>query len=226
MGGFFSPDGLFYKVGTLVADICVLGIVWLIASIPVFTIGASTAALYYVVTRRISDREGYLFRDFWKSFRQNFKNATICWMLTLALICVIYINLDNMGLLGNLILFFYPFQILLLIETLFVSMYVYAIIARFEMSVKETFKTAFFMANKHLFTSLLTVVLGLAVFVLAYSFPPLIPFAMGLFAYVHAHLIMRVFRRYRPEIDRDPGFEEEPRNEKRRLFSREDTRRK
>ncbi|MCL2351654.1 MAG: DUF624 domain-containing protein [Firmicutes bacterium] len=228
MGGFFSTDGLFYKIGTLIADVCILGLVWLFFSIPLFTIGASTTALYYVVTRRISDREGYLVRDFWKSFRQNFKKSTLVWLITLVLIYVIYINIRNISLLGSLSVVFFPFQILILIEIAFVTLYVYAIIARFEMSFKETLKTAFFMSNKHLFSSLLAVIWAFAVVILVYLFPPLFLFAMGLFAYAHAYLIMRIFRKYRPEIDREqnPEDEDDPLPKKRGLFSRPDNRRR
>ncbi|MCL2461419.1 MAG: DUF624 domain-containing protein [Defluviitaleaceae bacterium] len=319
MSGFFSTDGMFYKIGTLIADVVLLGVAWLIFSIPVVTIGASTTALYYVATRRISDREGYIFRDFWSSFKSNFKKSTIVWVVALVIIYVLYINItylrgdllavggtgvpgatveitypssDGNGIVdtvtvgddGNwadsvpdgvvitstlsitlvqtepgklpsdqaqaalatqadqtpstaevsaavsvnrevrsdrpLRTFFLPFQYVIIIEFLFISFYIYAIIARFEMPLKDVLKTAFFMGNRHLVISIATTLVAAVVVLLVYMFPPAIIFAMGLFAFLHSFLLLRVFRKYRPEIDRDPGFEQEKKDRKKKpLFA-------
>ena len=197
-------DGPFYRIGTLAADIMILSFYWIIFSIPLFTIGTSTTALYYVVTRRISNREGYLFKDFWTSFKSNFKQSTIIWLIFLVVIFILYFNIYNIDAVGDMSIFLLPIQVFLFLEAVICYMYILPITARFDISLKNSIKTAFFMANRHLLTSICCLLIGAAV--LFASIYTIIMFlvAMGLYVFITSYLFIRIFRKYRPEIDRDP----------------------
>lgn len=52
-----------------VADCLFLSVLWLVFSLPVITIGASSTALYTTVYRYIRRGEGYLWRTFWEAFK-------------------------------------------------------------------------------------------------------------------------------------------------------------
>ena len=204
MQGFFSMDGAFYKIGSLIADIMILSFYWILFSIPFFTIGASTTALYYVMTRRISNREGYLFRDFWTSFKSNFKQTTIIWLIFLVILYILFINIRNIDLVGDMKTFVYPVQIVFLVEVVLCFMYILPLNARFEIGLKDSFKTAFFMANRHLLTSIGCVIVGGAIFLASMMTILLFLVAMGLYVYLTSFLFLRIFKKYRPEIDQDP----------------------
>jgi len=204
MSGFFSMDGPFYKIGSIIADIMILSFYWLIFSIPLFTIGSSTTALYYVMTRRISDREGYLFRDFWSSFKSNFKQTTIIWLIFLAVYYILFINIRNIDMVGDLKTFVYPVQIVFLIEVILCMFYIFPLNARFELTLKDSFKTAFFMANRHLLTSICCILIAGAIVYGVVATIILFLVAMGLYVYLTSYLFLRVFKKYRPEIDQDP----------------------
>ena len=80
MSNFFNMDnGLFRALGKL-ADLMLLNILFLVCSLPIFTIGASFTAMYYVTLKLAENEEGYIARGFLKSFKQNFKQATIIWL--------------------------------------------------------------------------------------------------------------------------------------------------
>jgi uncharacterized membrane protein YesL len=207
MSGFFSLEGPFYKYGSMLADIMILSLVWLVCSIPLVTIGASTSALFYVTTRRIANREGYILRDFWKGFKTNFKRATVIWLLLVLLVLILVFNILNIGVVGNMAVFMLPLQICFLIEAALISTYLFPLTARFDMGVKQTLKSAFFMANRHLPTSITCVVLGLASFLAIYLFPIYIMVAMGVYAWLASYMIIRIFKKYRPEMDKDPAQE-------------------
>ena len=49
-----------------------LSVLWLIGCVPVFTIGASTVALYYVAMKMVRDEEEGIVR---RSFRENFRQS-------------------------------------------------------------------------------------------------------------------------------------------------------
>jgi uncharacterized membrane protein YesL len=204
MNGFFSMDGPFYKVGSLIADIMILSFFWILFSIPIITIGTSTTALYYVMTRRISNREGYLFRDFWISFKSNFKQTTIIWIIFLVIINILIINIRNIDLVGSMKTVIYPVQICFLIEVILCLMYVMPINARFEIGLKDSFKTAFFMANRHLLTSIGCVLIAGAIVVFTMATIILGLVAIGIYVYLTSFLFLRIFKKYRPEIDQDP----------------------
>lgn len=64
-------------------DLVLLNVLWLICSIPVFTIGASATAMYYVSITSIRSGDGYVVRRFFKSFRESFRLITPVWLLML-----------------------------------------------------------------------------------------------------------------------------------------------
>ena len=57
-------------MGKLV-DMLILSGLWVICSLPVVTIGASTAALYYVTLKLANNEEGYTVRSFFHAFKEN-----------------------------------------------------------------------------------------------------------------------------------------------------------
>ncbi|MDR1664726.1 MAG: DUF624 domain-containing protein [Clostridiales bacterium] len=207
MSNFFSLEGSFYKFGSLLADIIILSLAWLVCSIPVVTAGASTTALFYVATRRIANREGYILRDFWTSFKSNFKRSTLLWLIQLALTLIVIFNLLNIGLMGEMGSFLFPLQILLAVEIAFFSVYLAPLTARFELSFVQTIKNAFFIAHRHLLTTITCVILGAAIILGVILMPILFFIAMGLYAWLSSYMIMRVFKKYRPEMDKDPAQE-------------------
>mgnify|MGYP000763200386 FL=1 len=71
------------------ADLIWLNILTLICCIPVITIGASLTALNYVTLKLVRDEEGYVTKAFFKSFKQNFKQATIIWLILLLVIALL-----------------------------------------------------------------------------------------------------------------------------------------
>lgn len=207
MGGIFNLDGPFFRFGNAVADIMILSLLWILFSIPLFTIGASTSALFYVSTRRISDREGYLLKDFFSSFKSNFKRATLLWVLWLLLFGLIAFNIRMLTIFDFepwMITILLPIQICILIELILTSVYLYPLTARFEMGFIQTLKSAFFMANRHIFTTVTCLLTGAVIIVAAIMlFEPIIIIGMGLYAYSTSYMIMRVFKKYRPEMDED-----------------------
>ena len=208
MRDFFGLDGPFNRYGGMVADMIILSLMWLLFSIPLITIGASTTAMFYVSTRRIANREGYITRDFWESFKANIKRATIIWIIMLAMGWLIWFNISNIDAVGGIGFIVFPIQFVILAEILIMSVYIFPITARFDMSLKQSLKSSFYMANRHLLTSLSCVVLLAAAVLSFFLMPPLALFlAPGIYAWLSSLMIMRIFKRYRPEMDRDPVLE-------------------
>ena len=74
---FFSLDSKFMQALSRIADLILLNLVFLVTCIPIFTIGAASAALYSVAFRLGTEREEGVFRCYFRAFRNNFKQGTI-----------------------------------------------------------------------------------------------------------------------------------------------------
>ena len=211
MRDFFSLDGAFSKYGGFIADMLILSLMWIFFSIPIVTMGAATTAMFYVSTRRIANREGYITSDFWASFKANFVRATILWLIIMVIGGVLIFNILNMlntDLVGETMSsFMLPAQIIFLVELTLITVYIFPVTARFEMGIWQTIRSCFFMANRHLLTSIICGALLIAV-IFASLMQPLIFFvAPGIYALLASYMLMRIFKRYRPEMDRDPALE-------------------
>ena len=123
---FFSLDSKFSQIMGRVFDLMMLNIIFLIMCIPIVTIGANFTAMYYVTLKMIKNEETYIFRTYWKSFRENFKQATAIWLILLAVLIV-----------------------LIFFEAMVLS-YVFPVLSRFDNTVKNTIKNSILMAIRHL----------------------------------------------------------------------------
>lgn len=92
MGGLFNINGKVYQFLEKLTNCVLVSILWTIFSIPIFTIGASTTALYYTVHKVIRHDTGHLWQTFWRTFKENFKRASGLWLL-LVVVCV-FLGID------------------------------------------------------------------------------------------------------------------------------------
>jgi len=205
MRDFFSLDGTFNKYGSYLADTFILSLMWLVFSIPLVTMGASTTAMFYVATRRIANREGYITSDFWQAFKANFKKATIIWLILAGLVLIMIFNIANIEHMGNMAGFMLMAQFVFIIIIALVSVFLFPMIARFEMGIIQILKSSFYMAIRHLFTSASCVLLLVSLFIISTDvFATLFFLAPGIYGMATSYMVMRIFRKYRPEIDPDP----------------------
>ncbi len=73
---FFSYESKFSQILIKLSYSCWLNLLWMICSLPIFTIGASTTALYAVTLKIADDSETNVTKQFFDSFRKNFAQAT------------------------------------------------------------------------------------------------------------------------------------------------------
>lgn len=73
----FHFDGKLYRFLVKFWNIIWIGILWIIFSIPVFTIGASSSAAYYAMMKAVRKGLERPTHEFFKSFKENFKQGSI-----------------------------------------------------------------------------------------------------------------------------------------------------
>ena len=65
-----------------VADFILLNLLTIVCSLPIITFGAAYTAKYYVSMKIVRGEEGTLFKSYFKSFKENFKQSTIISIIT------------------------------------------------------------------------------------------------------------------------------------------------
>lgn len=201
MDKLFDLDNPFFRFVSKLVDVVCLNILWMVFSIPVVTIGASTTAMYSVTMKMARDKEGYVFQGFWKSFKENFKQATMIWIILLILGTV----------LGTDIYFFYHstskyakfgLAVMIALSSLVscTAAYIFPLQAQFENSVKQTIKNAFIICVRHLpWTVLLLAIYAAAAFCLYITVFLTGIFIVGLTAFITSFIYNKIFIRYIPD---------------------------
>ena len=177
LSGFFNYDNPVWRFIGKFGDLIILNVLWFVCSIPIFTIGASTTAVYYVTLKLARNDDGYTIRSFFKSFKENFKQATIIWLIMLAVGLI----------LGFDMLFFtrggfnMSQQFKTVMVTIFLAMsiiylaiitYIFPLQSRFYNTIKRTF------------------------FVL-FGFP--------LLAFINSYILSPILQKYMPKEEREDG---------------------
>lgn len=204
MGRIFSLDSPLFSFLSKVADLILLNILTLICCLPIVTVGASMTALHYVVLKMVRDEESYIVRSYFKSFKQNFKQATIIWLILLLVGAVLIGDLFILSF--STIRFSNWIRIALftvIIIVLLAAMHLFPVLSRFDNTIKNTFKNSFFMGILTLPKTILMLLCWVAPLVIAAFIVQATPivFMLGISApaYLCAKLYNKTFKRFEPE---------------------------
>lgn len=204
MGKFFDIDSPFIQFLNRVADLMILNFLVMICCLPIFTIGASYTAMHYVLLKMVRKEEGYLIRGFFKSFKQNFKQATLIWLGMLVLIA--FFGVDFWIFRYSEMEFSKIFMIIFLALALvfaFTAVYVFPVLARFDNSIKNILKNSVSLAILNppktiLMTVAYVLPLGLMYF-FDYAWMFAFLFGISLPAYASAFVYSGIFKKFEPE---------------------------
>lgn len=145
-GEAMIQESIVVRALSRIFDLIYLNILWLIGSIPIVTAGASTTALYSVMFKIVENEEGYIARDFWKAYKDNFKQSTVIWILLLLVGMLFGIDFliltlrgqtftDVLKVLTGMIFLFYCLELI----------FVFPVIAKFENTMFNILKNGLFI---------------------------------------------------------------------------------
>ena len=152
MGWLFDINNPVMRWIVKIFDCMCLSFLWVIASLPVFTIGASTTALFAAIHRYIRLEEGGLWTTFWRAFRDDFKRSTLCWLAVLliaALLAVDALVFRTMAINGQLLGKLYWLILLLIALVATWAIYLFAYAERFTGTVKDVLRMSFLLMVLH-----------------------------------------------------------------------------
>jgi len=202
-----------------VADLMILNVLWIICCLPIVTIGAATTALHYVTLKMVKNEESYIVKSYFKSFRENFKQSTLIWIIMFVLFLIFVFDLIILGSItfqfSNIIRYVILAMIFVYVMVL---LYVFPVTSKFYNSTKNIFKNSFLMSIKHLPYTLLMLVITIGPFIIllfvsgAFQYGLLIFILVGfsLIAFCNSYFFNKIFDRYIPkEEDEEINTEED-----------------
>ncbi len=205
MGRFLSPDRGIIRFLMKATDCVLLCMLFIISSVPIFTIGASLTATYYVIHKVIRHDRGYLWKQYWGSWGRNFKQATVMWLLMLLIGGILGADIwvvKNLVEEGTFLRSMFPVLVVLLVVVIGWCIYIFPYLSRFDNSTKAILKNSFFISILNLPKTLLLLV-NLAVFGVLLYIVPLTAFIVpAVYMLVKSLVLDPVFRKYMTEEDR------------------------
>ena len=208
------------------ADILWLNVLTLIFCLPVVTAGASLTAMHYMCLKMARNEESYISAGFFKAFKQNFKQATIIWLIELFALVVIlgdfYIMIaaeSGVHIAIQVVIYVVTFLFLMTVT------FVYPLLAKFENTVKQTIKNAFLISIMQFPKTVLKIIMSVIPIVcfilLPQSIPLVLMFGMSLPAYLFAKMYNKFFARYEEMVLAQYGDGESEEKEDERIFKDE-----
>jgi len=192
------------------ADMLWLNILTLLLCIPIVTAGAALTAMNYMALKIVRNEDCYITRGYFKSFKENFRQATIIWAVMLIIAFVLYGDYQifkNSG-----VEFPQALKIAVVAVAIFLLLictYIFPVLSRYENSIRNTVKNAAIMAIVSIPKAVLMLIIWCIPIVLLVIFPKVIPFifffGISVPTLLCAYLYNGTFKRFEPNITEGEG---------------------
>lgn len=210
----FDPNSPMMQALGKLSDIIICNIMFVLFSLPLFTVGASMTALCRCMMKLIEDTEDALVaRDFWRAFKSNFKQATAIWLLVALVILILigffYAVNSLLDVLGRAYLL--PYFLMVVLFLLGVQ-YVFPIQARYKLRIRDTLKNAWLIAIAALpwticgiavtavmlYLTFVTMSADMCLFIWAF-------FGFGVLVYLNSFFYKKAFEKLDPVLPMEAG---------------------
>ena len=144
-----------------IVDYMLLNLLTLVCCLPIFTIGAAMTARTYTAMKMLRGQSEGIKKPFFRSFKQNFVQATILTVLMFAMLLFLFwdwnlVGQEQASLTAKALLFGATIFVLM------VSWMVFPFLSRYTVTIGEALKGAFVMSFTHLFHSFFGLVIIIA----------------------------------------------------------------
>lgn len=214
MSGLLNLDGPVMQFITKIVYSVYLNFLWMICCLPVFTVGASTTALYYVTLKIVKNQEGNLTKAFFHSFKDNLKQGTQIWLILFCAGAVLGID--------GYVLFHMRFENIFwtLLTAVFivaavaygiVLLYIFPLLARFSNTTKAMFQNSLMIGMRFLLcTALMAAIYFAMLYVIINLCTPMIIFGQGTCALLCSWLLSNILAQCEEKEEETVPAEETP----------------
>ena len=186
----------FFKLGGRLGDLMALSGLWLLYSLPIVTIGASTAALYYGVNKCFVKGSDQPAKEFRHSFRDNAKQGILLSIIYIIFcgfivfdIAASFKGIGGIQLPKNYRMFAY----VLILPVVFTLFFIFPYISRFSADTKTALRNSFLLSASHIDHIVYLVLLNAATLALCALFPPAVLVLPALCTLISSRMIEKDF---------------------------------
>ena len=160
MGNLFNMNNFFFRFMGKLFDAVALSIV---------TIGPATSALYYATVKSIRRDRSYPIKEFFKAFKRDFKQSFVVGLILVVVGVILYVDVKfAINFINNSLTYMRYLYLIIGIVVSFIAVYIFPLISRFSLKLSGLFKLSFYLALRHLLTTVVSVILLFGSFVLVY----------------------------------------------------------
>ena len=186
-----------------VLDYFFLNMLWLLCCAPVFTIGAATTGAYYASLRLMNEDDDAVIQNFFKSFKSNFKQATLLWLLVLAVVAFLALDISlcfrysqvSQTMIAVIFIMLACIAFLVLLTVL----YLFPLQSWFDNTLMATLRNALVLGVHHFGWSIALVISDALVILIALCVKGMILFAPGMLFAWNGFVFKRIFTQYTHE---------------------------
>ncbi|MGN1113802.1 MAG: YesL family protein [Oscillospiraceae bacterium] len=158
-----------------------LNLIFILACIPIVTFGPAVAGMTKVARNYSQERNAFIWSDFWKAFKSNFKQAFVMGIIDLIFIAAIFVGFPvYQSLAKENSIMYIPLVLFISISLLFIMMhyYIYLMIVSANLKLTQILKNAFFLVSLGFKSTMFTLLAWIAVFAVLILFYPYTIFIM------------------------------------------------
>ena len=198
---FFNPKGAATRFLTAICNLIIVNLLFIISSIPIFTLGASITALYRITIAIVAGDNPAVFSEYFKAFRENFLHSTIMLLLYAVLsgffifeIYMVRTMMEPQYAWAQYPAYFFLFALAAS------SLYSFPLIAWFDAPFKRMLKNSLLLAISNLPLTIMYIVLTAALAYVIYEFT-IIPLSflvfmgISLIAWFYSLFLKRIFEK-------------------------------
>ena len=194
---FFSVDSPLYRFLSRLLDILKLNFLWILGSIPIFTIGVSTTAAMSVALKLADDEEGYIAESYFEAYKANFKQGVPMGLIFLIAWYAVYLDFQLFGAVKNNPVILLIIGMVSVFLVIIAMIYAFPLLARYENTVIRTIQNSMDISRKYFGKTLILVILVAAeVLIFQYNSTMIflgILFGPGFIIYTVAAVSKRIF---------------------------------
>ena len=191
----FHSDNPFWGGMGRLFDVVELNLLWLVCSLPLFTAGAASVALYSAMLALLLGEETYPHRDFFRAFRKDFRKNAAAGLLLSAVGAFLWLDVlicrrSGHGIFTFLMVFFF----ILLLFWLFTALYALPLLAVYDGGLRNALILAFTLSIRRFPLTVGLLLITAASLWICHLFPPLIIAAIGISVHTKLFLLVPILR--------------------------------
>lgn len=147
MDALFRINEMIFALFSKFFRFLLITLLWIVCSIPLFTLGAATSALNYAAQKLIQGDDSKLVQKFFNAFKLNFRQGTALTLIYAVLMALLYFDFVVCFQLPEaMVSTMLAFVTLVAFMMVIFMQYSFALLARYNNTIMQNLKNAFFLS--------------------------------------------------------------------------------